>query len=286
MNQEDRQDSTLPSAVQPIDSTEERGQCPFDGVLGSSAPGSLLKRSAIIAYGILAYTAFVGTFLYTIGFVTGFVVPKSLRSGEAAPLLQALLMNSVLLGAFAMQHTVMARKWFKAWIMRYIPGAMERSTFVLAACAILIAMFALWHPMPQTVWRVGDPLFANIITGASFTGFLVVFYSSFLINHFDLFGMRQVMLSLRGRPYPGPVFRVKGLYRFIRHPLMLGFVIAFWATPVMTLGHLLFAAMTTGYILIGIRIEERDLIADLGEDYLAYKARVRGLLPIPLRKAL
>ena len=264
--------------------TARTSGCPLHGMLGSLPTRSLFTRAAVAVYGLASYGVFFGTFLYAIGFVTGLFVPKTLSSGEAAPLLSALMVNGGLLGAFAVQHTIMARKPFKRWLVRFVPEAIERSTFVLAASLILIATFAFWRPMPQLLWEAPNGAITWMLTGISLLGFGIVLYGSFLINHFELFGLRQVATHFMGRRYIPVGFRVSSLYRIVRHPLMLGFIIAFWATPILTVGHLFFALMTTGYIVIGVMIEERDLIADHGQDYLEYKARVRGLLPVPVQR--
>lgn len=273
-------DTRDPGAI----ATERKRGCPIHGMFAPLTSGNLLTRSAVAFYGIATYAVFFGTFLYAIGFVTGLFVPKSVSSGQAGPLLPAMAINAALLGAFAIQHTIMARKWFKRWITRFVPIAIERSTFVLAASLSLIATFAWWQPMPQLLWQAPGPITAGVLTAISMLGFGIVLYSSFLINHFDLFGLRQISTHFLGREYQPVRFRLIGLYRIVRHPLMFGFLIAFWATPEMTVGHLFFALMTTGYIIVGVSIEERDLIEDFGQEYLDYKASVPGLLPIRLRK--
>ena len=262
----------------------KEGGCPIQFVLAPLRTQNPIARIAAFLYGVFAYAVFFGAFLYAIGFVTGLFVPKTVSPGTAGPLLPAILINSALLGAFAVQHTIMARKWFKRWITRYVPAAIERSTFVLAASLILAAAFAFWQPMPQILWSSPHPLLSAAITAVSLLGFGTVLYASFLINHFDLFGLRQVFVHVLGREYAPIHFRLTSLYRIVRHPLMLGFLIAVWPTPQMTAGHLLFAVMITGYILVGVAIEERDLIADFGSEYLDYKSKVRGLLPLPVRK--
>lgn len=240
---------------------------------------SFANRVASLIYGTLIYVLFLGTFLYTIGFVTGLVVPKTVDGGAPAPLVEALLVNGAFLAAFAVQHTVMARKAFKRWWTRIVPKQIERSTFVLTTCAILVPMFVLWRQVPgEPLWSVDGPI-AMFLHGMSFFGWGVVLLSTFLIDHFELFGLSQVVRHFLGKPTRSPEFRERSLYRHVRHPLMLGFLVAFWATPVMSMGHLFFAAMCTAYILVGIQIEERTLVAEHGDSYRAYKRRVPMLLP-------
>ncbi len=238
-------------------------------------------RAAILLYGFVAYLAFFGTILYAIGFVGNWVVPKSIDSGEAGATAAALLINALLLSVFVVQHTIMARPAFKKWVTQFIPAAIERSTFVLLASASLILIFAFWRPLPTVLYDVSATWANWPLIVISLLGWALVFGSSFIINHFDLFGLRQVWLHWCGRPYSHEPFRIVGVYRFVRHPLMVGFFIAFWVTPVMTVGHLFFAVMTTGYIFMGVWFEERDLIAHFGEKYLGYRRKVRAFVPIP-----
>lgn len=239
-------------------------------------------RVATLLYGAAAYVLFLGTFLYAIGFVTGVAVPTTVDGGRAASMREALLVNGGLLALFAAQHTVMARKAFKRRWTRVVPAPVERATFVLVTCAILGALFWQWRHMPGTLWSVeGTP--ALLLRGASFVGWGVVLYASFLIDHFELFGLRQVIRHARGLRPEAVRFRERSLYRAVRHPLMLGFLVAFWATPVMTAGHFFFAAMCTGYILFGIQVEERTLVAEHGDAYRDYRRRVPMLLPVPRR---
>lgn len=238
-----------------------------------------MKRMLIFLYGVFAYALFFVTFCYAIGFVANLVVPKSIDSGTPIDLIPALVINGLLLSLFVVQHTIMARPAFKAWWTTIIPKAMERSTFVLLASAILVLTFWQWKPLPGIVWDVQIPALRYALIGISLGGYLIVLYSSFLIDHFDLFGLRQVVLHLRGIPYSHKPFMERSLYKVVRHPLMLGFLIAFWVTPTMSVGHLFFAIMTTGYIFFGTWIEERDLVAQHGEQYLAYRRRTPGLLP-------
>lgn len=254
-------------------------QCPFS--IMAQGITDRPQRIGTLVYGLAAYALFFVTLLYAVAWVGGWLVAKTINSGEAGPPVPSLLFNTLLLSLFVVQHTVMARPAFKRWWVRIIPHAIERSTFVIAASLSLLAVFLLWRPVPATVWRVADPVPAAAITGLSLAGWGLVLFSSFVINHFDLFGLRQVWLRYTGRPQTPVGFRLAGPYKLVRHPLMVGFLIAFWATPHMTVGHLFFAVMTTGYIFMGIWFEERDLIAEHGEAYLRYRRGVRALLPIP-----
>jgi methanethiol S-methyltransferase len=257
---------------------------------------TMAKRIAFFVYGLAAYVFFLGTFLYAIGFVGNFriglwgglvFVPKSMDvGGDASSLVTALLIDALLLGVFAIQHSVMARRGFKAWWTKIVPQPIERSTFVLAASAALALLFAFWRPIGAPVWATEDPSGTALLVGLSLIGWLTVLVGTFHINHFDLFGLRQVFYALVGREAPAHRFVTPGLYRVVRHPIYLGFVIAFWATPVMTLGHLVFAIATTGYILIAIRFEERDLVREYGQDYERYREQVGMLAPLPRRPEL
>jgi methanethiol S-methyltransferase len=241
--------------------------------------GSLAGRAVAFLYGVVAYAAFFVTILYAIGFVGGFLVPKTIDSGAPVSIAEALLVDLSLMALFALQHSVMARKGFKQWWTRLVPKSVERSTYVLLASLVLLLLFWQWRPLPAAVWQIEDMQLAMIVTAVSHIGWLMVFLSTFLINHFELFGLHQVANHLVGRPMPPPRFRVPLFYRFVRHPLYLGFIIAVWAAPTMTVGHLVFAAGITAYILIAIQFEERDLVAQFGDDYRRYRRRVSMLFP-------
>lgn len=242
--------------------------------------GSLPGRILILLYGVGSYVFFFGTFLYLIGFVGNWVVPKSIDTGApGGSTAGAVAINVLLLGLFAIQHTIMARPAFKEWWTKIIPPAAERSTFVLLGTALLALMAWQWRPLPTLVWSVESPAAVGVLSAISLAGWGVVLISTFLIDHFHLFGLTQSVLHALGRPSEGPVFKERLFYRWVRHPLMLGFLIAFWATPVMSQGHLLFAVVTTIYVLIALQIEERTLVYLHGEHYRDYQRRVPMLLP-------
>ena len=238
-----------------------------------------MKRLAAFTYGVVCYAIFLVTFLYAVGFVGNFFVPKSIDSAPQGPLMQALLINALLLGLFAVQHSVMARPVFKQWWTRFVPQSVERSTYVLFSSLALIAMFVFWQPIGGVIWSVADPIGQSVVYGFFALGWLIVLGSTFLINHFDLFGLRQVWFNLRGKDCHALTFVTPGLYRYVRHPIYLGFIIAFWATPTMTAAHLFFALLTTAYIMIGLRLEEHDLVTYHGEDYREYSKQVPRLVP-------
>jgi len=238
----------------------------------------MTKRIAIFMYGLVSYAVFFGTFLYAVGFVGDLIVPKSIDSAPISPLWQALLIDALLLGLFAVQHSVMARPAFKKWLTRYVPQAAERSTYVLLSSLILIATFAWWQPVGGVVWQVQNPVAQAAIYAAFSFGWLLVLVSTFLINHFDLFGLRQVWLQLIGREYTHLKFSTPLFYKWVRHPLYVGWFFAFWATPTMTVAHLAFAVLTTAYILIAIQLEERDL-EKVHPEYRGYRKQVPMLVP-------
>jgi len=240
-----------------------------------------MGQSLALVYGIVSYVIFFVTFLYAIGFVGNLVVPKSIDSGGQSDLISSLLVDVILLGLFAIQHSVMARQGFKRVWTRIVPQVIERSTYVLLASLVLAFLFWQWRPLLAIIWETRNPALAIILETLFFAGWAVVLMSTVLMNHSDLVGLRQVLLQEK---YTDLGFRTPFIYRFVRHPIMLGFIIAFWATPRMTLGHLLFAGVTTAYILIAIQLEERDLRSIHGEAYEDYCRRVSMLLPFPKKR--
>jgi protein-S-isoprenylcysteine O-methyltransferase Ste14 len=238
-----------------------------------------VNRFTALMYGIVCYAIFFGTFLYAVGFLANSGVPKSIDSGAETGWLAATAVNLLLLAVFALQHSVMARPAFKRWWTRVVPPPVERSTYVLASSAALIVLFLAWQPLPASVFRVEGEIARGIVTGTFLAGVGLVLYATFLIDHFDLFGLRQVVLYFRGRPYSEKRFTTPSLYKHIRHPLYVGWFVTFWATPDMTVGHLLFAAVSTAYILVAIVLEERDLSDALGADYRAYREATPKFVP-------
>jgi len=243
----------------------------------------MFKRITTFIYGVISYLLFLGTFLYAIGFIGNLVVPKSIDSGRTGPLSEALLIDAALLTLFAVQHSVMARPWFKRAWTRLVPKPAERSTYVLLSSLALLLLFWQWQPIGGAVWTVEQPALQMVIYGLYAIGWLLVLSSTFLINHFDLFGLRQVFLFLIGRPYTQLKFGTPMFYRHIRHPLYLGWLFAFWSTPTMTLAHLVFAIATTAYIFVAIQLEEKDLMDTFGDDYRRYKKTVPMIIPIGRR---
>lgn len=247
--------------------------------IGPEVAGSRIFKFIAFLYGIAAYLVFFVTILYAIGFVTGLVVPKTIDIGTQTPTTEAVIINLLLMSLFAVQHSVMARHQFKAWWTQFVPKPVERSTYVLLASLSLLLLFWQWRPLPAVIWNVENPDLAVMLVTLSFAGWVLVFTSTWMINHFELFGLHQVTNHLVGKTVPAPRFKTPLLYNFVRHPIYLGFIIAFWAAPAMTAGHLLFAAVTTAYIFVGIALEEQDLVALFGDEYRQYKQRVSMLIP-------
>ena len=247
--------------------------------INPGVPGNRTLKFIAFLYGLVAYLTFFVAFLYAIGFVGGFVVPKTIDTGSESSATEAVVVNLLLMSLFAVQHSVMARQQFKQWWTRYVPKPVERSTYVLLASLCLLLLFWQWRPMPAIVWQIDDPDAAVTVATVSLGGWIIVLTSTFMINHFELFGLHQVTNHLTDREMPAARFRTPLYYKLVRHPIYLGFIIAFWGAPVMTVGHLLFAAVTTAYILVGIFLEERDLIALFGDEYRQYRKQVSMLLP-------
>ncbi len=237
-----------------------------------------------LIYGIVAYSFSLVSLLYLIGFVGNLVVPKSIDSGAAGPLVQSVIVDTMLIALFAIQHSVMARQGFKRFWTRIVPAPVERSTYVLFTSFVLLILYWQWQPIPTLIWNVRSPAAAAVLDGIFWLGWIVLVASTFLISHFELFGLSQVLARLFGNQLPDAKFRAPGLYRYVRHPIYLGVLLAVWATPTMTTGHLLFAAVITGYILIGIQLEEHDLIEQFGEKYRRYRQYAAMLVPLPGRK--
>ena len=244
-----------------------------------------MKRYLIIGYGAVAYLLFLAAFLYLVGFVGNLFVPRTVDHGLPAPIGQAVLVNVLLVGAFGVQHSVMARPAFKNWWTRLVPSSIERSTYVVLSSAVLVLLYWQWRTMPAVIWDVRQPAGRLAVWAIFWLGWAIALASTFMVSHFDLFGLRQVYLAWRGKPYTHLAFRIRWFYKLVRHPLMAGFLIAFWAAPTMTSGHLLFSIAMTGYILIAVQLEERNLVAALGDQYRDYRREVPMLLPRPPRQS-
>ncbi len=239
-----------------------------------------MKKALILVYGIFSYVAFLAVFVYFVAFVGDFAVPKTVNSGPTTGLLRAILIDTGLVALFAIQHLVMARQGFKRWWTRIVPEPMERSTFVLAANLALAAIMWFWQPIPLTVWKMEQPLLQWALFGVFWAGWGMVLVSTFLIDHFDLFGLRQAYCYFRSRTCAPVPFKVRSLYRVVRHPMMLGLLLAFWSTPVMTVGHLVLALGFTSFIFVGLRFEERDLSRAFGRAYEEYRQQTWMVLPL------
>jgi protein-S-isoprenylcysteine O-methyltransferase Ste14 len=238
-----------------------------------------MSRIMVFAYGVVCYLVFFAVFLYAIGFIGGFLTPTTLDGAPSLHLEAALAIDLGLLAAFAVQHSGMARPAFKRWLTRFVPESVERSTYVLMSSLALVAMFILWAPIGGVVWSVPEGMAANLVIGLYMFGWLLLLYTTFLIDHFDLFGLKQVWRALTGRDYRPPQFHTPSLYKVVRHPLYIAWLIIFWSAPVMTIAHLVFAVMTTAYILIAIQLEERDLVSAFGDKYVDYRRRTPMLIP-------
>ncbi|MEJ2636549.1 MAG: NnrU family protein [Calditrichia bacterium] len=238
-----------------------------------------MKRSLIFIYGVLGYLFFFGTFLYWIGFVGNFWVPKSVDSGQSASLLGALAVDLGLISLFGLQHSIMARRSFKRWLTGFMPKSMVRSTYVIASSAVLVILFWQWQPLNPAVWNIENPAGQMVMNALFALGWLILLVSTYLINHFELFGLQQVYTQLKNQPFEPPHFQTPLFYRIIRHPMMVGIIIAMWATPFMSAGHILFAWGLTGYILAGVWFEERDLVKSFGRKYQIYQSEVPKIIP-------
>lgn len=243
-----------------------------------------MRRWAILLYGLMSYLFFLGVFLYAIGFLGNLFVPAPLDGPVQLPIGQAIAINFLLLSGFAVQHSLMARPFFKRWLTRYLPQSIERSTYVLASNLAMVALFVFWQPMGPVIWSVDHTLLVAVLYALFFAGWAIIFVSTCLISHFDLFGLRQVWFEFRGQPYEPLKFETPGFYRMVRHPLYVGWLMTFWCTPTMTAGHLLFAVATTVYILIAIQLEESDLVDVHGVAYVSYRNNVPMLLPRLFRR--
>jgi methanethiol S-methyltransferase len=245
-----------------------------------------MGKILVFLYGVIAYVIFLVAFLYAIGFVGDLLVPKSINTGEDSAFWQALLVNSLLLGLFAIQHSIMARPGFKKWITGIISPAAERSTYVLLSSLLLLLMYWKWQPLTTEIWHIQNESFAMVLTGLYFFGWLVVFLATFMINHFELFGLKQILDNFKDKRHESASFQVNYFYKIVRHPIMLGFIIAFWATPDMTIGRLIFALATTVYILVAVKyLEEKDLVNALGDEYTDYQKKVPMIIPFTKGKS-
>lgn len=239
-----------------------------------------MKKIVILIYGALAYIVFLVAFLYAIGFVGNIMVPKSIDSGTETSLFSSIFINVILLSIFALQHSIMARPVFKKWFLKIISPAMERSTYILLSSLALLLIYWQWQPISIIVWEVENEILIIVLMGIFFLGWVIVLLSTFMINHFELFGLAQIYDNLKNKQTPNPKFQTNYLYKIVRHPIMLGFIIAFWATPIMTVGHLLFTIVTTIYILIAVKyLEEKDLRKSIGEKYETYQEEVPMVIP-------
>lgn len=243
-----------------------------------------MGRILVCIFGVIAYAVFVFTFLYAIGFVGNVLVSKSIDDGPQGTFLESLLTDLFLLALFAVQHSGMARQRFKGWWTQIVPQAAERSTYVLISSLLLLLLFWQWRPLPAVIWEIGNPTAQLMLEALFWLGWLIVLRATFLIDHFDLFGLKQNYLYLHGKQYVPPKFKMPELYQYVRHPIMMGFLVGFWATPVMTSGHLLFAVAMTAYILIGIQLEEGDLVDCFGAAYKEYRRRVSMIIPLPRKR--
>jgi protein-S-isoprenylcysteine O-methyltransferase Ste14 len=239
----------------------------------------MLGRITTLIYGAFCYLVFFATLLYAIGFIDNLFVPKAMDSGRSGPLVEALAIDAALLALFAIQHSVMARQWFKRAWTAIIPPAAERSTYVLFSSLALVVLFWQWRPIGGTIWQVDNPMGRAVILSFYVLGYVIVLVATFLINHFDLFGLRQTWMRFRSRAYTSIGFQTPGFYKLVRHPLYVGWFFVFWSAPTMTATHLVFSVATTAYILIAIRFEERDLVATLGDSYQRYREEVPMLIP-------
>lgn len=245
----------------------------------------MVKKVATVGFGVLAYVAFVASFAYTVGFLVGVGVPKGIDDGATGPGWQAVVVDLALLSLFAVQHSVMARPWFKRVWTKVVPTSVERSTYVLCASAVVGLLLWQWRPLPELVWSVGPDWARALVWAVQAAGWGIVLLSTFLIGHFDLFGLAQVVARWRSRAYHEPEFGTPGLYRLVRHPLYVGFIIAFWGAPDLSRGRLLFAAVASAYIVVAVRFEEHDLRASLGEAYVRYSERVPRFVPTGRRRS-